>query len=546
MHERHDGPSRLISLGACFMAAVGGFLFGYDIGVISGALLSIEHEFDTSDFVAELITAGVLVGAMIGAAMGGVLADQLGRRRSNMVAGVVFAAGAVFLGFVPDTDWLIAGRVLIGVGVGIASVVGPLYISETSPADKRGGRVSLFQFAIVFGILAAYVVDAFFTGVPDGWRWMFALGGVPGVLLFVGFIGMPASPRWLVMKRRTEEAETVLRRLMPAARADEEIARIKQDVARASSGRRVKLADVPGIRLALTVAVGLAILQQFIGINTILFYAPILFHHAGFKTDAAALSATVGLGLVNLLATLVALRFADRAGRRPLLLWGTAGMTVSLMVIAIGFAIMGDADPSTSISKAPHTGHTPAAANHHLATPDASTNSSTSAASVQPMTTATPATDDTAKPPAPIDPTATGEPISLLAILILAFTALFVACFAFSLGPITWTMISEIFPNEVRDRCVSIAAGVNWGSNFVISLTFLSLLDFFGPAMTFSAYGLIGLAGFLWIWRVIPETKGYSLEEIEDNLARGNRTTWLPPKGGGAASSPGSPKTPGS
>ena len=207
------------------MAAVGGFLFGYDIGVISGALLSIEHEFDTSDFVAELITAGVLVGAMIGAAMGGVLADQLGRRRSNMVAGVVFAAGAVFLGFVPDTDWLIAGRVLIGVGVGIASVVGPLYISETSPADKRGGRVSLFQFAIVFGILAAYVVDAFFTGVPDGWRWMFALGGVPGVLLFVGFIGMPASPRWLVMKRRTEEAETVLRRLMPAARADEEIAR---------------------------------------------------------------------------------------------------------------------------------------------------------------------------------------------------------------------------------------------------------------------------------------------------------------------------------
>ena len=531
MHDRHEGPSRLISIGACFMAAVGGFLFGYDIGVISGALLSIERDFQTSDFVAELITAGVLVGAMIGAAFGGVLADRLGRRRSNMVAGVVFAAGAVFLGFVPDTDWLIAGRVLIGVGVGIASVVGPLYISETSPAEKRGGRVSLFQFAIVFGILAAYVVDAFFTGVPEGWRWMFALGGVPGVLLFVGFIGMPASPRWLVMKRRTEEAETVLRRLLPAEQVDREIARIEEDVARASSGDRVKLADVPGIRLALTVALGLAILQQFIGINTILFYAPILFHHAGFKTDSAALAATVGLGLVNLLATLVALRFADRAGRRPLLLWGTAGMTVSLAAIAIGFAVMGDADPSTSISKAPHTGHTPAAATHHLANSDAPVDSKAIADSTGAAATETSAAETTE----PVTKTSGGdseEGISFVAIIILVFTALFVGCFAFSLGPITWTMISEIFPNEVRDRCVSMAAGVNWGANFVISLTFLTLLDFLGPALTFSAYGLIGLVGFFWIWRVIPETKGYSLEEIEENLARGNRTTWLPPTAG--------------
>lgn len=521
MQERHQGPSRLISFGACFMAAVGGFLFGYDIGVISGALLSIEREFQTSDFVAELITAGVLVGAMIGAALGGTLADRLGRRRSNMAAGVVFAIGAVFLGFVPDTDWLIAGRVLIGIGVGIASVVGPLYISETSPAEKRGARVSLFQFAIVFGILAAYVVDAFFTGVPDGWRWMFALGGVPGVLLFIGFIGMPASPRWLVMKKRPDEAERVLRSLVPADRVAGEMARIQQDVDRASSGDRVRFADVPGIRLALMVAIGLAILQQFIGINTILFYAPILFHHAGFTTDSAALAATVGLGLVNLLATLIALRYADRAGRRPLLLWGTAGMTVSLAAIAVGFAIMGDADPSTSISSAPHASHTPAAANHHLTTTDGSAASDPTAATDGPS-------KDSAKP----GDADGGTGISFLALVILGFTAVFVACFAFSLGPITWTMISEIFPNEVRDRCVSMAAGVNWGSNFIISLTFLSLLDFLGPSLTFSVYGFIGLVGLLWIWRVIPETKGYSLEEIEENLARGDRTTWLPPTGG--------------
>ena len=537
MRERHEGPSRLISFGACFMAAVGGFLFGYDIGVISGALLSIERDFQTSDFVAELITAGVLVGAMIGAGLGGVLADRLGRRRSNMTAGVVFAAGAVFLGFVPDTDWLIAGRVLIGIGVGIASVVGPLYISETSPAEKRGGRVSLFQFAIVFGILAAYVVDAFFTGVPDGWRWMFALGGLPGILLFVGFLGMPASPRWLVMKQRTDEAETVLRSLIPADRVADAISRIKQDVDRAASGGRARLADVPGIRLALTVALGLAVLQQFIGINTILFYAPILFHHAGFKTDSAALAATVGLGLVNLFATLIALRFADRAGRRPLLLWGTAGMTVSLAAIAIGFAVMGDADPSTSISKAPHTAHTPAAANHHLATDGSTT---------RPTESSIAATDQSPEPSVKAVTTDADTGISFLAIVILVFTALFVGCFAFSLGPITWTMISEIFPNEVRDRCVSMAAGVNWGSNFVISLTFLSLLDFLGPALTFSAYGLVGFAGFIWIWRVIPETKGYTLEEIEENLGRGGRTAWLPPTGSTASTESVSSDTPGS
>ena len=222
MAKTSTGPSLFVSLGVGIIAAVGGFLFGYDIGVISGALLSIREQFGVSDFLSELITAGVLIGAILGAATGGWLADRYGRRFSNMAAGLIFATGAIFLAFVPDPLWLVVGRVVIGVGVGLASVVGPLYISETAPPAKRGGRVSLFQLAIVLGILSAYVVDAIFVEFSDGWRWMFGLGGVPGLFLFVGFIFMPRSPRWLIMRDRMEEARSVLEQLMEPEAVDAE------------------------------------------------------------------------------------------------------------------------------------------------------------------------------------------------------------------------------------------------------------------------------------------------------------------------------------
>ena len=515
-------PSLFVSLGVGVVAAVGGFLFGYDIGVISGALLSIREEFGLSDFFSELITAGVLIGAVLGAAGGGWMADRFGRRLSNMVAGVIFGVGALFLAFVPDPLWLILGRIVIGLGVGLASVVGPLYISETSPPAKRGGRVSLFQFAIVLGILAAYVVDAIFTGFSEGWRWMFGLGGIPGFFLFFGFLFMPCSPRWLIMRGRLEEARAVLQQLIPADTVDAEFERIAGDIDRGKKGTRTPLRSVPGIRLGLAVALGLAILQQFIGINTILFYAPIYFQHAGFKSDSAALAATVGLGLVNMLATLIALRYVDRVGRRPLLIWGTAGMTLSLAVMAVGFAFMPPPAPDvTAASKAPHTAHAPSAAAHYLGA------SKAEAAGTNANVETSDASTETSPPDAKTAPAE--DSISPFAIVVLVFTAIFVACFAFSLGPITWTMIAEIFPNEVRDRCVALAGSVNWASNFVISLTFLSLLGYLGPAMTFSLYGLVGLVGVFWIWKVIPETKGYTLEEIEENLARGDRTKWLPP-----------------
>jgi SP family galactose:H+ symporter-like MFS transporter len=471
------GPAssrRTIMLAIAAMAAVGGFLFGYDTGVIAGAQALIKKEFALTDLWIEVITSSVLIGATIGALTAGKIADRIGRRSANMVAGIIFAVSAVILALAPTPEILIAGRVLIGFGVGLASVVGPLYIAETAPPKQRGAMVSFFQFAIVTGILGAYVIDMSFSPPADaeaplnheGWRQMFGFGAIPGVLLTVGFIWMPRSPRWLVMKGRFDEAETVLARTIGADAAAKQLASIKGELhEKGACTKKVRLRDVKGIRLALTVAIGLAVLQQVTGINTVIYYGPEVFKQAGFTSTAAQLGAQIGLGVVNLLFTFVAIALIDRVGRRPLLLWGSAIMALSLLSLSIGFMLI----PKDS------TGITPAG------------------------------------------------------ILVLVSTGTFIAAFAASMGPLVWTVISEIFPTAVRDRCVSIATGCNWIANFIVALTFLSLLSWIGSTATFLVYGGLAIFTFFWMFAILPETKGYTLEEIEANLARGGRKNWLPP-----------------
>ena len=474
------GPAssrRTIMLAIAAMAAVGGFLFGYDTGVIAGAQALIKKEFALTDLWIEVITSSVLIGATIGALTAGKIADRIGRRSANMVAGVIFAISALVLAFAPTPEILVVGRVLVGFGVGLASVVGPLYISETSPPKQRGAMVSFFQFAIVTGILGAYVIDMSFTPPADaeaplnheGWRQMFGFGAIPGVLLTVGFIWMPRSPRWLVMKGRFDEAETVLARTIGADAAAKQLATIKGELhEKGACTKKVRLRDVKGIRLALTVAIGLAVLQQVTGINTVIYYGPEVFRQAGFESSAAQLGAQVGLGVVNLLFTVVAILLIDKVGRRPLLLWGSAIMALSLVSLAIGFLLIPE----------DHTGG-----------------------------------------------------ITNAGILVLISTGTFIAAFAASMGPLVWTVISEIFPTAVRDRCVSIASGCNWIANFVVAMTFLSLLSAIGSTATFLVYAGLAIFTFFWMFAILPETKGYTLEEIEANLARGGRKNWLPPSG---------------
>ena len=470
-------PRTTIILSIAAMAAVGGFLFGYDTGVIAGAQGLLKKQFDLTDLWIEVITSAVLIGATVGALTAGKIADRIGRRSANMVAGGVFALSALVLAFAPNPEMLIAGRVLIGFGVGLASVVGPLYISETAPPNRRGAMVSFFQFAIVTGILSAYVVDMLLMPAQNatapldhvGWRQMFGIGAIPGVLLTIGFIWMPRSPRWLVMKGRLSEAQTVLEKTLGHDAAADHLGTIKGELKQGDVTRgKVRLRDIKGIKLAMTVAIGLAVLQQVTGINTVIYYGPEVFKQAGFTSNTAQLGAQVGLGVVNLLFTIVAILLIDKVGRRALLLWGSGIMALSLISLSIGFLLIPEGDPG---------GLTPAG------------------------------------------------------ILVLVSTGTYIAAFAASMGPLVWTVISEIFPNTVRDRCVSIATSCNWIANFLVALTFLSLLSWIGSTATFLVYAGLAVFTFFWMFAILPETKGYTLEEIEANLARGGRKQWLPPRG---------------
>ncbi|EMA52169.1 sugar porter family MFS transporter [Halococcus thailandensis] len=324
------------------IAALNGLLFGFDIGVISGALLYIDQTFTLSPFLEGVVTSSVLVGAMIGAATGGKLADRFGRRRLTLAGAAVFFVGSFGMALSPTIEWLVFWRVVEGTAVGVASIVGPLLISETAPSDIRGALGFLQQLMITIGILLAYVVNyAFapeFLGIT-GWRWMLWFGAVPATVLAIGTYFLPESPRWLIEHDRIEEAKSVLSRIRDTDDIDDEIENVREVSEIEEKGGLSDLLE-PWVRPALVIGVGLAIIQQVSGINTVIYYAPTILNNIGFN-DIASIVGTVGVGVVNVLLTVVAILLVDRVGRRPLLLVGTAGMTVMLGILGLGFVLPG-------------------------------------------------------------------------------------------------------------------------------------------------------------------------------------------------------------
>jgi sugar porter (SP) family MFS transporter len=321
------------------VGALGGALFGYDTGAISGAILYLKQQFALSSGLQELVTSIALAGATLGAAIGGPLADRYGRRKVITADAAVFVAGSIATGLAQSVPWLIGGRLLIGSAIGIASFVSPLYLSEMAPASIRGALVSLNQVAITAGILISYLVDYAFAR-PGGWHWMFALGAVPALALGLGIFLMPPSPRWLMMQGRKADARRTLTRLRGAGPGvDAELAEIETSLAHQHAGFTALLS--PGLRAPMTIGIVLAALQQVTGINTVIYYAPTIFQSAGFGSAEASIVATIGVGIVNLLATLVAVWLLDRTGRRPLLLLGEAGMAASLVLLGFGFLAHG-------------------------------------------------------------------------------------------------------------------------------------------------------------------------------------------------------------
>ena len=321
---------------AAAISALGGMLFGYDIGVISGAILFIKKDFALSSGMEEIVVSSVLLGSLAGAAAGGMLADRLGRRKLLIITAVVFGLGAAGAALAPETGWLVAARVVGGTAIGVASFVAPLYISEIAPVDIRGKLVSVNQVALTSGIVISYLNDYAFAG-SEAWRWMFAMAVIPAAAFGIGLMFIPDSPRWLASRGHLDQARAVLNRIRPPDKVDAEIEDIQQSVAQ-QKGNWSELLS-PLLRSAMVVGVGLAIAQQVTGINTVIYYAPTIFKFAGFSSSSVAILASVGVGVVNVVFTVVAMQLIDRVGRRPLLLVSLSGMALSLIALGLAFSL---------------------------------------------------------------------------------------------------------------------------------------------------------------------------------------------------------------
>jgi len=335
MHKGNAGGKRFVYL-ATAISALGGLLFGYDVGVISGAILFIKKTFSLSPGMEEIVVSSVLLGSLVGAVVGGILADRLGRRRLLMITALVFGLGAIGAALAPGTAWLIAARITAGAAIGVASFVAPLYISEIAPVAIRGRLVSINQVALTGGIVISYLIDYAFAG-SEAWRWMFALATVPAAAFGIGLMFIPNSPRWLVARGHADQARAVLKRIRAPEQVEGELGEIQHSVAQ-QKGHWSELLS-PLLRPAMIVGVGLAIAQQITGINTVIYYAPTIFKFAGLSSVSVAILASVGVGVVNVVLTVVAMLLIDRVGRRPLLLVSLAGMALSLVVLGLAFAL---------------------------------------------------------------------------------------------------------------------------------------------------------------------------------------------------------------
>ena len=439
-----------------------GALFGYDQGVISGALEGIKEEFDLSTTLVEVITSWVTLGALFGALLAGLLAERIGRRRTIIVAAALFCVGAMLEAFAPGTAVLVVGRFTVGFGVGVASVAAPLYAAEMAPANLRGRFVSIYQLAITIGIFLAYIVDQALAN-SDSWRVMLGVSAVPALLLVVAVWPMTDTARWLVKMGRRDQAATALHRIQPDADPNEKIAEIDESLD--ADADQATWGEVFGkaMRKPLIIGVGLAVFQQITGINAIIYYADQIFGFAGFSTPQDQAAATTwAIGAVNVLATFIAVVYVDRFGRKPLLLAGLVGMGLSLFVVGCCFLRL----------------------------------------------------DENA---------GAGETMS--GIFTLVALVVFIASFAFSLGPIVWTIINEIFPNRVRGRAVAIATAANWGSAWLVTQFFLTLVDRIGEPATFWLFAGFSALAFVFISRLVPETRGKTLEEIESMWTPANQRT---------------------
>ena len=428
--------------------AMGGFLFGFDTAVISGAEQSIQKLWNLSDTMHGFAVAIALYGTVIGALFGGIPADRLGRKKTLFWIGILYLVSAIGSALAPDVITFMVFRFIGGVGVGASSVAAPLYIAEISPPEKRGKLVALFQFNIVLGILIAYVSNYFVQGIGgQDWRFMLGIEALPALLFSVMVLSVPRSPRWLIVKRNNiEEATSVFKSLgMTAENISQSITDIKNSIVLESSGKQEPLFSKK-FSLPVMLAVLIAFFNQVSGINAIIYYAPRIFEMTGSGADTALLT-SAGIGLVNLIFTMIGMFLIDKFGRRMLMFIGSVGLIFALSMVSRAFYIE----------------------------------------------------------------EFSGVPI---------FLFVFIAFFAMSQGAVIWVFIAEIFPNQVRAAGQSLGSFTHWLLAAVIANVFPFFVNSFGGAPIFAFFGFMMFLQLIFVWKMMPETKNLSLEELEEKLIK--------------------------
>lgn len=445
MPNRADHYNTLYTLTLSFISALGGYLFGFDFAVISGALPFLKTQFGLSEYWEGFATASLALGAIAGCILAGKIADKKGRRPGLLMAAAVFGISSLLMSFAPNRDFFIAARFVAGIGVGMASMLSPMYIAEIAPAKYRGVMVAINQLTIVLGILITNLINYSLRNMgDDAWRWMFGLGAIPSLLFFIGVVWLPESPRWLMLKQKMDKASLVLTKIGGEGFAKKTIADIQQSF---QNTAKIKFSAIfeKNILPAVLVGIGLAVFQQFCGINVVFNYTTTIFESIGASKDDQLLQ-TVFIGGVNLLFTLLAMLLVDRLGRKPLMLFGALGLTILYVVISQLLA-----EKSANVSW---------------------------------------------------------------------FLLAAIGTYALTLAPVTWVLISEIFPNKVRGAATTTAVLSLWAAYFILTFTFPVLYKQLQDK-TFYVYAFICLIGFVFIYRNVKETKGKTLEEL-DGIIRGH------------------------
>lgn len=435
-------------VGISFISALGGYLFGFDFAVISGALPFLRTAFMLNPLWEGFLTGSLALGCIVGCLVAGNISERYGRRPGLMVAAFIFAISSLGIALSKGLMFFVIMRFAAGIGVGMASMLCPMYIAEISPAAVRGRNVAINQLTVVLGILITNLCNYFLADSgPDAWRWMFGLGVVPSVIFLVGVIWLPESPRWLTKAGQIEKARAVLDCIGSNEFADSTMQAIQKSLTGNGSRQSFKAVFDKAVRPAVLVGITLAVFQQFCGINVVFNYTSTIFASVGSSLNQL-LFETVSIGIVNLLFTLLAMWQVDKLGRRPLMLIGSLGLAI--LYIALAFLLQSHA----------------------------------------------------------------------AAILVSIAVLLAISIYAISIAPITWVLISEIFPNKIRSEASTVAVVSLWGAYFILVFTFPILAKVLGTYGPFYLYAAICFGGFLFIKAKVKETKGQTLEELEENLIR--------------------------